>query len=247
MLRDFSKENFDVIIQAGQSNSEGYGYGDAQNPFKKDERILYLNPDFIICTAQERIADNAIAGNFALNFCTRYIEDGKLQPERKILIIRAAVGGTGFSDRRWGLKDDLFLRMTEMIKTALELNPKNRLICFLWHQGETDVYANLSGDTYYHYLLTLVQTVRDTFNCPALPFVAGDFVQRWKSENPETSAAISAATRRICSEIGSAAFVETDGLLSNGEILGNSDTIHFCRNALNQLGDRYYKEFCGIK
>ena len=29
MLRDFSKEAFDIIIQAGQSNAEGCGLGPA--------------------------------------------------------------------------------------------------------------------------------------------------------------------------------------------------------------------------
>ena len=71
------------------------------------------------------------------------IESGKLKPGRKLLIIRAAIGGTGFSDERWGMTDDLYLRMIEMIKTALELNSKNKLAAFLWHQGETDAILNV--------------------------------------------------------------------------------------------------------
>ena len=33
-LRDFSKEKFDIIVLAGQSNGEGLGYGDASRPSK---------------------------------------------------------------------------------------------------------------------------------------------------------------------------------------------------------------------
>ena len=32
MLKDFSKENYDIIIQAGQSNSEGFGFGKTDAP-----------------------------------------------------------------------------------------------------------------------------------------------------------------------------------------------------------------------
>ena len=32
MLKDSSKESFDIIIQTGQSNAEGYGFGPAENP-----------------------------------------------------------------------------------------------------------------------------------------------------------------------------------------------------------------------
>ena len=49
-----------------------------------------------------------------------------MEPGRKILILRTAVGGTGFRDHRWGMTDDLYLQMMEMIRTALSLNPKNR-------------------------------------------------------------------------------------------------------------------------
>ena len=46
MLKDFSKEEFDIIIQAGQSNSEGCGVGDVENPYTPNDSIWYLNNDF---------------------------------------------------------------------------------------------------------------------------------------------------------------------------------------------------------
>ncbi len=33
MLRDFSTETFDVFIQAGQSNAEGFGLGSVPEPY----------------------------------------------------------------------------------------------------------------------------------------------------------------------------------------------------------------------
>lgn len=39
MLKDFSEEKFDIIIQAGQSNSEGYGFGKVEGPYEPSDRM----------------------------------------------------------------------------------------------------------------------------------------------------------------------------------------------------------------
>lgn len=243
MLRDFSKDKFDIIIQAGQSNSQGSGIGDASEPFTPDSDILHMNNDFTISLAQEQVSGNNIVGNFSLAFAKEYIRKGFLKSGRKILILRAAVGGTGFADKRWGLSDDLFLTMMDMIGTALSLNSGNRLVALLWHQGETDAILNASYETHYKNLDSFIGTVRNTFSCENLPFIAGDFVNQWKEENHEVCEPVIRAIKDVCENIGSAVFVETAGLQSNDERLGNTDTIHFCREALNQMGIRYFEAF----
>jgi hypothetical protein len=35
-------EKYDIILQAGQSNADGYGHGPAEVSYVPDERILYL-------------------------------------------------------------------------------------------------------------------------------------------------------------------------------------------------------------
>ena len=246
MLKEFSGEEFDIIIQAGQSNSEGCGQGDTSTPFTPNDRFLYMYGDggFTITEAREHKWGDERIGNFSLSFGTEYIAKGKLQDGRKLLVLRTAVGGTGFCDKRWGLKDDLFTRMMEMAKTALALNPKNKLVALLWHQGETD--AGGLKDTHYKNLTALVNTVRDTFNCESLPFVAGDFVSEWKTENAAACEPIIAAIKNVCADIGCAKFVETSELLSNNQQIGNGDTIHFSKEALDILGRKYFKAFCEI-
>jgi len=246
MLRDFSKEQFDVIIQAGQSNAEGCGMGRASQPFEPSGDILYLNGDFTICQANERVWGNEIVGDFSLSFCTSYIRNGLLQAGRKLLVIRSSVGGTGFLDHRWGMTDDLYIRMMDMIKTALELNPKNRLVAFLWHQGETDAILNATRQGHYDNLSALLKSVRSTFKAEKLPFVAGDFVYRWKSENVSICEPVIASIKDVCADAGNARFVETDGLACNDDAVGNQDIIHFSREALNLLGVRYFEAFCDI-
>lgn len=251
MLKDFTKEAFDIFIQAGQSNSEGYGFGEVENPYKPCEEVYYLTREFMIERAREQLTENKAQSNFGLPFVREYIERGMLKEGRKILIIRAAAGGTGFIDKRWGMKDDLYLRMIEMIKTALELNPENRLVALLWHQGETDAQKGASYDTHYNNLKNLVLSVRETFGAHDLPFIAGDFVHHWKNENIELCEPIINAIKAVCAECTPSAFVESDGLCSNLEELGYNplgwtDKIHFSRVAIYKLAKRYFDAFVKI-
>lgn len=253
-LKDFSKEKFDIIIQAGQSNSDGTGFGTVEKAYQPNDRVWYLtgdwqvSGDFYFDTAKEYVQDNTVRTNFSLPFVQRYMDDGRLAPDRKILILRSAVGGTGFLDGYWKTTDRLYIRMMKMIKTALEMNPENRLVALLWHQGETDALLHATYDVHYNHLMEYVRTVRDAFQVPELPFVAGDFVKQWYDLNEEISAPVVAAIRSVCKDAGNAAFVETDGLLSNAQDDEHNpscgqDTIHFCRKALYELGERYYDAF----
>jgi len=245
MLHDFSKDAFDIIIQGGQSNSEGCGIGPLEHPFEPDPEILMMENDFTIMTAREKVWGNDAVGNYLLSFAEKYVYNDNLKDGRKLLILMTAVGGTGFCDHRWGLKDDLYLRLIDMLKTALALNPKNRPVAFLWHQGETDT-NNPVRDVHYNNLSTLVKSVRQAAGKEDLPFIAGNFVQQWYKENIEICTPIVTAIRDVCSTIGHAGFVETDGLQSNNEKVGNDDTIHFSREALYILGHRYYDAFKSI-
>lgn len=246
MLRDFSKEQFDIVIQAGQSNAQGCGMGPVAEPFTPSGDIFYLNNDLSISMAQEDVWGNDPVGNFSLSFAARYIQDGRLAAGRRLLILRSAVGGTGFLDNRWGLKDDLYLRMMEMIGTAVELNKGNRLTALIWHQGETDAMLGAGRELHFNNLSTLVNTMRTTFGYADLPFIAGDFVYHWRNENLEPCLPVIDSMKDVCRTIGSARFVETAELLSNDQKVANGDTIHFCRESIYRLGVKYYEAYCDI-
>ena len=238
---------YDIIIQAGQSNSMGGGLGEVDAPYEINDAVWYFNSDFTFCEAFEREHEGELIGNFSLTFAQDYVKNGLLAEGRRLLIIRSAEGGSGFSDFRWGPDDDLQLRMIGMIAAALELNPENKLVAFLWHQGETDATLNATRDGHYKNLITLIDKVRTTFDDNELPFVAGDFVPHWKTENEAIAAPVIAAIRDVCADIGYAGFVETDGLLSNDEKIGDGNTSHFSREALYEMGRRYFREFMKIK
>ena len=249
MLKDFSSEAFDIIIQAGQSNADGTAHGPIEDYYEPNQDVWYMNGNFVITEAVERVIyGNEIRSNFSLSFSREYINNGLLKEGRKILILRTAVGGTGFLDNRWKLTDDLYLRMMEMIRTALSLNPENRLVALLWHQGETDALHHASYDTHYNHLMTLLRSVRDEFGVPELPFVAGDFVKQWENAHLDICTPVVDAIRAVCRDSAKALFVESDGLLSNAEeVYPNNtrlnDTIHFSRRSIYELGRRYFEAY----
>ena len=257
MLKDFSKEKFDIIIQAGQSNAEGNGMGDVENPYKPSEDVWFMNGaldshEFYLYPAQESIRKNEVLSNFIFKFAENYVSDKRLNDGRKLLILCAAVGGTGFIKGQWKTTDCYYLRMMEMIRTALSLNKENRIVGFLWHQGESDVVLNGTFDGHYNYLKTLLDSVRDEFNIPEIPFIAGDFVHDWSDKCNASSSPVCEAIRKVCEDYPFGDFVETVGLTSNLQEFKRpthcpeallEDDLHFSRKALYELGDRYYKAF----
>ncbi|MDR2526193.1 MAG: sialate O-acetylesterase [Oscillospiraceae bacterium] len=246
MLKDFTKVPFDIIVQAGQSNARGTGFGTASRPWNPHAGVWYLDQDGSISQAAERVQENLICGDFSLSFARAYLEQGLLAPERQLLIVRAAVGGTGFLDHRWGLQDDLFLQLMDMTRTALALHPENRLVALLWHQGENDADGSARDGlptqaSHYENLANLLREYRAKFG--EVPFVAGDFVPQWIALRQPSRflAPVRAAMRQICADSPSAAFVESEGLSSNDEAgIRAGDTVHFCREALYTFGERYF-------
>ena len=117
-------EKYDIFIQAGQSNAEGTGGGPVTEEYIPDERICYLeapktvivtdsgldiqflNVPFALNVATEHGTAEDPVGDFSLTFFKAYIDAGLLASDRKILIIRGAVGGTGFQKKHWGMEDN---------------------------------------------------------------------------------------------------------------------------------------------
>lgn len=256
-------EKYDIIIQGGQSNAEGAGRGEVREEYIPDERIHHLivpktvtshkgmtyvtyhSAPPVIKVADEREVDGVKIGDFSLTFARDYVDAGLLADDRKLLIIRAAIGATGFYQGHWGFDRPLYLKLLEMTEYALSLNPENRLVGFLWHQGESDAKRGTPPETYKQYITDMVADVRTRFHTPALPFVAGDFVHHYKyhEQNPSFTVPTVEKLTEACVEMEHGAFVATDGLLSNNQNNGRADIIHFCRQALHDLGHRYFEAY----
>lgn len=264
---DFTKYAYDVIIEAGQSNAQGCGRGPVTEEYVPDEDIIYLyqkfdivdkivdgiwkmtvnilDPAFYLKVADEGEDKLGKVGDFSLTFATEYKKQGFLEKGRKLLIVRAAVGGTGFMKKQWGTTDELYLRMLEMTDYALSLNPENRIVGMLWHQGEHDAFEGNPPDSFEEQLKEMITDFKNRYGINDLPFVSGDFVNEWKSKNIESCAPIVGKIKKVtASENG--AFVETADLLSNNQKIGNDDDIHFCRESQHILGKRYFEAYKNI-
>ncbi len=259
---EYCKDAYDIFIQAGQSNAEGIGKGPVNKEYEETEKIAYLTAEktvevrsdrleimfadepFSIDTAKERTGIEGKIGDFSLTFAQSYIENGLLQKDRKVLIIRAGVGGTGFQKGYWTQGGELYLKLLEMCDYALSLNPENRIVGFLWHQGEHDAFEGNTPENYYKQLSELVNGVRSRYG--NMSFIAGDFVNEWKSKNLDSCNPIVDTIKTVVKDIKNAGFVETADLPSNNQKIGNGDDIHFCRESLYELGRRYFKEFFAL-
>ena len=261
---NYTNQAYDIIIQAGQSNAEGCGRGPVSEEYTPDRDIMYLyqnytnedkiidgiwkmsinviDPAFYIAVADERSDANGKIGDFSLTFAKEYKKSRLLGEGRKLLIIRAGVGGTGFKKKHWGLSDEMYLRMLDMIDYALSLNSENRIVGFLWHQGEHDAFEGNDPEVFEAELRTLIDTVKAKYNVHALPFISADFVNEWKSENIDICTPIVDKIKAVTASVGGE-FIETADLKSNNQMMGNGDGIHFCRESLHILGRRYFTAY----
>jgi len=242
MFDEFKHEKFDIILQGGQSNANGNGIGPVEEEYIPDDDIIYMTRFMEMHRAEERFRDHDqnYAGDFSLTFAKNYKEKGLLASGRKILIVRTAVGGTGFNEHHWGIGDPMYEHMMEMVQIALDMNHENRLVAFLWHQGESD--EGTSAALTKERIITLVRSVQEKYNCPSLPFICGDFVHEWR-EHKESVLSVISGLISACIDLGNSRFVLTDNLTSNNQILGNGDILHFRRDALHKLGDRYFAAY----
>ena len=254
-------EKYDIFIEAGQSNAEGSGHGPVAEEYIPNDRVLYLTGSapvceagdpykiafaqepYVIAVARERTKEISgsedSVGDLALSFAQDYIQAGLLEQDRKLLIIRSAVGGTGFMYNQWEVDAPLYRRMLDMTDYALSLNPDNRLMGMLWHQGEHEAFEGNKPERYRSQLLTFVHSVKRRYSCPDLPFICGGFCNEWVQKFLRSCTAIMQTLREVAGELNGE-YVETDDLLSNNQKTGDGDDIHFCRESLRILGHRYF-------
>ncbi len=250
---------YDIFLEAGQSNAEGSGIGPVTTEYVPNERILYLRPSvdvqvvdnwlvinyddvpFIYEIAAERPSGDDTVGDFALTFAEEYIRSGRLAEGRKVLIIRAAIGGTGFTRKHWGMDDPLYKKMIELTDFALAQNPENRLMGFLWHQGEHDADNFMPPEEYRSLMSALVDSVKARYD-KTLPFICGGFANEWVQSCPEKGEPIMQVLRELAAA-QNGAYVETADLPSNNQTVHNNDVIHFSRESLHKLGRRYFEAY----
>ena len=92
-----------------------------------------------------------------------------------------------------------------MTDYALSLNKDNRVIAFLWHQGEHDAFEKNEPDRFKTQLAEILAGVRTRYGA-IIPFIAGDFVSEWKNKNIEDCTPIIESIKQVVAESGNADF-----------------------------------------
>ena len=257
----------DIIILAGQSNAEGQGRGDVTEAYVPDERILLMTDDFgahfvttdgvsvlhykwpavnSIAVADEREKNGVKFGCFALEFARQYAEKF-LKKGRKVLIVNANFGGTGFARPEWGVGNIMHTRLLSMTKAALAGNPKNRIVAMLWSQGEHDSFENADWDPDKRYAThneNLDTTFRDIYENlgKGFPIIACGFTDTFCESLPEATDAVMCAIREMIAKY-EGGIVETKGLTSNSQAIGGEDIYHFSKESLRILGGKFFEKY----
>lgn len=267
---ELKNTKFDVVILGGQSNAYGFGVGSTDQAYEEDPDVFmmkdvysvdqrqradkswyldYQRPTtFRIDVACESMRGDDKAGNLSLAFAREY-RKRNLEKGRKLLIVYSPVGGTGFSNHHWGVGEPLHLRLLDMLYEVLSYNPDNRIVAFLWHQGEHDAFENAQFTPeqrtafYYYHMKELFDDLNAKFGIYKTPIIAGGFVDDWRLLNLEACNAVYEGYRKLMEYLPNLRFVNTEGLLSNAKHNGTADNIHFCRDALYTLGKMYYDEY----
>lgn len=276
MRNTLSNEKFDIILLAGQSNSSGYGEGPVTKEYIPNERVLLMENDAVpyyyvpeagspyrflmkflnpaarntVRIADEVLCDYGKISNLAITFAEGYAKEC-LAPDRKVLIIDSGYGGTGFTCPGWGVGNPLHNRMMDMVKLALSCNPENRIVAFLWHQGEHDVVENPDCDPdilcrkHKANLSGMLNDFYTTFHCKSVPFITAGFCNEWYQSHKEGADAVMKAIRECAEEIGGR-YVDVSDLKSNNQVLGNGDVIHFSRESQHIMGQRFFREYMDL-
>lgn len=275
MKNDYTKMEFDIIVVAGQSNAEGYSVSLDKTPMvisdayeiidknkfgmKLKEDGSYAGLDFvypvetIIRELQERKGDDVYYSDLSLSFVEEYKKSHFYSPNRKLLVIKTGYGGSGFAFDQHGVGNPLYKRIIDMVNVGLSLNKNNKIVAFLWHQGEHDAFENpqFSYDERYEYyfsnLLKMFLGFRAEYKQFDFPIITGGLCRDWKKRYMEQSNAVENATIDVCNKIKDAAFVDTSDLPSNEEVIHNGDLDHFCKSSILTLGRRYFKAYASIK
>ncbi|MES2831451.1 MAG: sialate O-acetylesterase [Pseudomonadota bacterium] len=260
---------YEIILLAGQSNMAGRGL--MPSPLDADgapsENIKMWHPSQGILTAKDPIIHSEPLRpgvSMGMTFAKAYLERLKDTgfPNRKILLVGAAWGGTGFAPdasgkQRWLATQDATVggdlyrtavqRANSAIGAALAAEPTSKFAGILWHQGESDLIAdNVSSYAVKHTALmkALRTNIRDADNAAV---VVGEMTPCMWAQCESSVGSVSAEDRatmlnylhNIQNVLPNSAWVSSAGLGGNGA----GDKVHFNTPSQRELGRRYFSKF----
>ena len=236
---------YDIILVIGQSNTH-QGIGLDRKLDKPSNNIKQLGRfgwnDYKIIPATEPLEHiSSLPGciGFALTFAKEY-EKEFLEKGRKVLIIPAGMGSTGFLNNYWNPGDTLYQDAVARTNFVLD-NCNSKLVAILWHQGENDI----ENPDFQKRLDTMIVKMRKDLRGEnnKVPFILGGLVPYWTSQDNSRirlNTIIANTVRRV----------EYTGFAdpTKPEVIVKPDndfvSIHFDAAGQREMGRRYFSEYC---
>jgi hypothetical protein len=240
----------DIVLVIGQSNAQGPGV-----PF--DSSIDILTSGINQFAGSEGPENTVIPAIESLYHVGRWVDGTNGRPRvgptmefarqyfyqqpsnRDVLIVPAAKGSTSITgDESYSWDPDnttaavnLIHRAVEKTQMALALNPNNRLVAILWHQGESDAGAKTESQ-YRTKLLQIIDLLHGEFGA-TVPFLVGGLVPEWVGTNP-LRVAIQNALASIPAQRNYTAYTPGPSGMNQDEL------IHYNAAGARELGRRYF-------
>ncbi|MBQ6245734.1 MAG: hypothetical protein IJK04_02625, partial [Kiritimatiellae bacterium] len=237
-----SKEKFQIVVLAGQSNMAGRGF-----PTEADKvahpRVLMLNRqgEWVPCVDPIHYDVSGSGVGPGKAFAEALAES---DPTITVGVVPCAVGGCPIAvwepgksffkgKNNWHPYDDCVAR----VKRATQ---DGTLAAILWHQGESDCMRRC-GYLYQARFPVLIHRLRAEIGAEGVPLVVGQLAQ--KNATGWFGKIISNTQRYTCEYLyGPGAFVKS---LDTYEL--NPDQIHFTRDAQVDFGKRYFEAYKDVR
>jgi hypothetical protein len=242
-----------VFLLMGQSNMAGFGCVRPEDPWQPGDHdpapgVLILGGQSTLksprprgrtcwCPAAHPLHLNQRSACFGLGlpFALRLRRE---IPDRMIGLIPCAWGGAPID--RLGPGSPLYENAVRRARIAARAGT---LAGVLWHQGESDADSETAAPAHAGKLSALIACLRSDLSTPGLPFLIGDLGEfgdeRRKPAAIERRHIVRSGLRRVTAEDPHAAFVESAGL-------PGVDLVHFGRDALVELGNRYAEAYLSM-
>ena len=226
--------NMVLFLLVGQSNMAGRAKPCGKEPLPS---VCKLNRrgEWVVATSPIHF-DRSTAGVGPVeSFVRDYRRD---HPSVTVGLVPCAVGGSGMGTWCVSSKGARGANLEQALVRARRAAAYGRFAGVLWHQGETDAKradGKVLAARYPRQFESMVSAVRQAVGDPELPVIIGE-IGRF---NPDLAAKMNPVLNALPRRIGHCTCVSSEGL-------GNQDRWHFDKDAVTELGHRYYEGWKGL-
>ncbi len=232
-----TKENFKIVVLAGQSNMAGRGFVQDEDKIPIP-RVYMLDKTGNWVPAVDPIHyDKSNAGVCPGRSFAKEMVDA--DPNIAVGLVPTSCGGSSID--HW--LPDVYFEQTKsypfddaLIRTKRALQD-GTLEAILWRQGEADASVEKAA-THAAKLAMLFKRFREEFDASDVPILVGELFPYKPSKGYD---AIRDAQLQVVDELSPAAFVSAEGVKLN------PDNVHFDRASQIEQGKRFYKALQELK